>query len=64
MTDSVTIELGWRNDPDFPRECVEVWRVVEEGVTLGTFEKREDAESYAREYCEATGAAFDEEGAE
>jgi hypothetical protein len=61
MTAGVRIELGHRNDPDFPRECVEVWQVVEEGATLASFDSREEAESYARDYCKETGAEFDEE---
>ncbi len=64
MAHGVTIELGHRNDPDFPRECVEVWQVVEEGATLATFDTREEAEAYVREYCEDTGARFDEEASD
>jgi len=43
MAHGVTIELGRRNDPDFPRECVEVWQSVEESETLASFDSREEA---------------------
>ena len=64
MAESVTISLEWKNDPDFPREVIEVWRVLEEGESLATFDSREEAESYAKEYCGNSGATFDEENSD
>ena len=56
---AVSIECCWNVDTEFPRETVEVWRVIEDGAIVESFDTEEEAISHAQAYCVRTGARFD-----